>query len=176
MDRQRRSASRRSRLGHRAYDADVYAELIRSRATNGGEFAKPAVLSKRFDYVLLPKRKFDGWFPRGRTHIIAGSSGVGKSRLTLAMLEAQLDGSDYLGHKGAGLDFLAIYADRGKLSNEEMLVTMGLEHIVDRIEHIPVSGVADAADASKTRSSRDRRRLPLSSWKARTCSSKTSTR
>jgi hypothetical protein len=133
----------------RACDADSYAALLSARTTDGGYFTKPAVPSKRFDYVLLPKRKFDGWFPRGRTHIIADSSGVGKSRLTLAMLETQLESRDYLGHKSSGLDFIAIYADRGRLSNEEMLITMGLEKLADRIEHISVVWGATAADAIK---------------------------
>lgn len=130
-----------------AFDA-LLRGTPRSANTNNG-FAKARVPGKRFDYMLEPLKQYDGWFPRGRTHIIAGSSGAGKTRLMLDLLTTQQKHQYFLGHRGAGLEFIVVFADRGQLANEETLITMGLEHIKDRIKHIPVVWGEQAADAIK---------------------------
>jgi hypothetical protein len=106
-------------------------------------FAKPEV-PRDNGYVLLPRDKYDGWFPRGSVSLIAGSSGAGKTTLTVDMLVQQRTGNSYLGHKGAGLDYLLLFADRGARSNNETLERMGLSSVSPHIEHLPFCWGADA--------------------------------
>lgn len=86
----------------------------------------PAVPGRTKEYTLEPKKRFDGWFPRGRPSLVAGSSGAGKSTLVLDILRRQATRDTIFGHRGAGLRWLVIFADRGRLANEETLERMGL--------------------------------------------------
>lgn len=89
------------------------------------------------DYLLLPKQSaFDGWCGRGRTHIIAGSSGSGKTTLMVPILLGQWEGKSFFGHAGAGLRPLVLFADRGKLSNQETLLRLGLKDTSLPIDHL----------------------------------------
>lgn len=86
------------------------------------KFSKPAASPQKGQYVMLPKEsKFDGWFRRGSISLIGGSSGAGKTTLLFDLLQAQSTGEEYLGHKGAGLPFLVLFADR---TREEMQDTV----------------------------------------------------
>jgi energy-coupling factor transporter ATP-binding protein EcfA2 len=86
------------------------------------KFSKPAVRLDKSQYVMLPKdSKFDGWFRRGSIALVGGASGAGKTTLLFALLQAQSQGEEYMGHKGAGLPFLVLFADR---TLEEMTDTI----------------------------------------------------
>lgn len=89
-------------------------------------YKRPRVEGRRREYVLEALNTFDGWFPRGACSIIAGTSGSGKSTLMLDLLHRQRGGDYFLGHRGAKLPYLVIFADRGHLANEETLERMGL--------------------------------------------------
>jgi hypothetical protein len=89
-------------------------------------FKYPRVPANVLEFTLDPKIKFDGWFPRGRVSVVSGSSGTGKSRLMIDLLRKQETQESVLGHRGAGLRWLVVWADRGNLSNEETLLSMGL--------------------------------------------------
>jgi|SRR5580692_1680841 hypothetical protein len=97
------------------------------------------------DYLLLPAQcAFDGWCGRGRTHIIAGSSGSGKTTLMVPLLLGQWEEKTFFGHAGAGLRPLVLFADRGKLSNEETLLRLGLTDSSLPIDHLG-EGLDDGA-------------------------------
>ena len=102
-------------------------------------FARPLVTEGLGDCVLRPRlaQPYSGWFMRGGVHLVAGSSGAGKSTLMLDVLEQQARGGLYLGHVGNRLDYLVIFADRGKVSNDETLERMRI--VPDRVPmaHIP---------------------------------------
>lgn len=105
------------------------------------DFRFPKVTGKIQDYVLKPKEgqnPFSGWFPRGRVSLIGGSSGVGKTTLVVDLLNKQRGGDPYLGHPGAALDFLVLFADRTTLSNVETLTRMGLDRSQIPIAYMPV--------------------------------------
>jgi Arc/MetJ-type ribon-helix-helix transcriptional regulator len=112
-------------------------------------FRLPKVPGKIRDYVMLAKPGclYNGWFPRGRVHIVAGSSGAGKTTLTVDLLEKQQRGESFLGHEGARLPFLLLFADRGDLSNQETLERMGLLNANLPMDHLPVCWGIDAASA-----------------------------
>jgi hypothetical protein len=93
---------------------------------NGFKF--PRVQGQVREYTLLPLRgKYDGWFGRGRVSLVGGSSGAGKTSLICDMLDQQRNHHSVLGHIGAGLRPLVIFADRGELSNAETLDRLGLD-------------------------------------------------
>ncbi|MBA3890644.1 MAG: bifunctional DNA primase/polymerase, partial [Gemmatimonadaceae bacterium] len=89
-------------------------------------FQQPAVTEGIGDCVLAPRlaAPYSGWFMRGGVHLIAGSSGAGKTTLMLDLLQQQERGGRYLGHVGQRLDYLVVFADRGKVSNDETLARM----------------------------------------------------
>lgn len=107
-------------------------------------FAFPSVPGRIRDYVISPIEKYDGWFPRGRVSIVAGSSGAGKTSLVVDLLEAQSRCDRVFGHLGAGLPFLLVFADRGQLANEETLERLGLLDRNMPIAHIEVTWGAAA--------------------------------
>jgi hypothetical protein len=112
------------------------------------DFKHAAVPGRTKDGVLLPKRPggWDYWFPRGRVHLIAGSSGAGKSTTMLDLLQAQAERHECFGHQTAGLRYLVIFADRGKLANTETLERMGLDPDAIPMEHMPVITGAEGVD------------------------------
>ena len=89
--------------------------------------------------------KFDGWFGRGRVSLEGGSSGAGKTSLICDLLHQQWLGSRVLGHAGAGLRPLIIFADRGELSNAETFDRLGLLDAQLPIAHLSVCWDATAA-------------------------------
>jgi hypothetical protein len=126
-----------------------WEEANKQKRPNSRElnFRFPSVPAKVLDFSLLPKKTFDGWFPRGRTSIIAGSSGAGKTTLFVDLLKTQRERGTFLGHVGAGLPFLMVCADRGALSNQETLMRMGIEPGTFPIEYIPVCWGHEAIQA-----------------------------
>jgi DNA replication protein DnaC len=102
------------------------------------EFRFPKVPGVKLDYVLHAKKKFDGWFPRGRTHVIAGASGAGKTTLVVDLLQSQKRGDCFLGHVGAQLPYIVLFADRTKLSNEETMERMGFKPGEIPMAYMPV--------------------------------------
>lgn len=110
-----------------------------------GTFKFSKVLGLVTDYLLAPRsHDFDGWAGRGRIHIIAGPSGSGKTTIMAPLLLDQWEGKTVFGHQGKGLRPLLIFADRGKLSNEETLLRLGLTATALPIEYIS-DGLDDAA-------------------------------
>jgi hypothetical protein len=110
------------------------------------EFMYPEVPRCVADYTLLPLRaKFDGWFGRGRVSIVGGSSGAGKTSLMCDLLNQQWHKAQFLGHLGAGLRPLIIFADRGELSNAETFDRLGLADAKLPITHLSVCWDAAAA-------------------------------
>jgi hypothetical protein len=110
-------------------------------------FARPAVTGRRGDCVLapLPGRPFSGWFQRGCVHLVAGSSGAGKTTLVLDLLVSQRRGASYLGHVGQRHDFLILFADRGANSNGETLERLRIDPTDVPIRHLPATSNAGAA-------------------------------
>jgi hypothetical protein len=102
-------------------------------------FTHPAVLEGLGEPVLQPKpaQPFSGWFARGAVHLVAGSSGAGKSTLMLDVLQTQARGGLVLGHVGGRHDYLVVFADRGKVSNDETLERMRITPGSLPMAHIP---------------------------------------
>lgn len=124
-------------------------------------FQYPAIPGRTKEYVLEPKKKFDGWFPRGRPSLVAGSSGAGKSTLVLDLLRRQASRDTLFGHRGAGLRWLVIFADRGRLANEETLERMGLAEADVNIGYIkPVWGMLAVQEIVKQIENYEQRDLP----------------
>lgn len=110
--------------------------------------SKPTVIFQRAgikgnvrECVLLSVRsgEYDGWFGRGRVHLVNGSSGAGKTTLMVDLLHRQRTAEMYLGHLGAGLSSLILFADRGDLSNQETLARMGLLDANLNIGYLPIT-------------------------------------
>ena len=122
---------------------ETWVKTVAATATTTqGEFKFPKIPGKVEDYLLLPRlHDFDGWAGRGRTHIIAGSSGTGKTTLMAPLLLEQWQGKTIFGHVGARLRPLVIFADRGELSNEETLRRLGLSN-----SSLPICHLSDAVD------------------------------
>ena len=70
--------------------------------------------------------------------LVGGSSGTGKTSLMVSLLDAQRREELYLGHPGAGLPYLIIFADRGPLSNQETFLRMHLDPAHVPHTHMPV--------------------------------------
>jgi AAA domain len=98
-----------------------YGQRDTQRPTAEPAYTRPAADTGRGQCVLAPLslRPYSGWFQRGATHLIAGSSGAGKTTLVLDLLQAQALGALFLGHVGARLEFLVLFADRGAVSNAQ---------------------------------------------------------
>jgi hypothetical protein len=140
------AAERKDPDGWSELPADYEAWKASQPSTENG-FRFPKVPGKVFDYMLLPRHSaFDGWCGRGRTHIIAGSSGSGKTTLMVPVLLGQWEKKNFFGHVGAGLRPLILFADRGKFSNEETLLRLGLTDSSLPIEHLG-DGLDDSAIA-----------------------------
>lgn len=81
------------------------AKAPKNPTTGALAFKHPAVPGRTEDYVLLPNSasfgfsRFNGWFGRGRVHIIAGSSGAGKTTFMLDVLASQRERKDFLGQR-----------------------------------------------------------------------------
>ncbi|HXG57071.1 MAG TPA: AAA family ATPase [Vicinamibacterales bacterium] len=103
------------------------------------EFSRPAVTEGMGACVLQPTpgQSYTGWFMRGGVHLVAGSSGAGKSTLMLDLLQQAKRGGRFLGHVGARLDYLVVFADRGCVSNTETLERMGIAPGSLSMAHVP---------------------------------------
>ena len=121
---------------HPEFDGSIFTP---SRVT----FAHPKIEGGTKECVLLSARngngEYDGWFGRGRVHLINGSSGAGKTTLIVDMLVKQRSAEYFLGHLGAGLSYLVIFADRGALSNQETLERMGYAGKGIPIRYLPIA-------------------------------------
>jgi hypothetical protein len=95
---------------------------------------------KTFEYVLGCKEVelYDGWLPRGRCNIIAGSSGAGKTRFMVTLLHQASLKQVVFGHVGSGLPFAILFADRGAISNAETLHSLGLQDAGVDLRHMPM--------------------------------------
>jgi len=127
-----------------------YESWRKAKYPDGGSgkdgFKFPKVPGQVREYTLLPRRaKFDGWFGRGRISLVGGSSGAGKTSLMCDLLHQQWLRSCVLGHVGAGLRPLIIFADRGELSNAETFDRLGLADANLPISHLSVCWDATAA-------------------------------
>lgn len=92
------------------------------------EFKYPAVQGTEFDFVLGPANEnTEGWFPRGDPSLIGGPSGGSKTTLMLDLLDTQLKGQDFLGHKTFGLPYLVIGVDRGAKAQKRTAARMRYE-------------------------------------------------
>jgi len=102
------------------------------------KFSKPVVPRKQLDFILAPTdgERFNGWFARGRVHGIGASSGQGKTTLIVDMLDKQRRSETVFGHRGLGLPYLCIWADRGVLANEETLMRLGLDKAGIPVEYM----------------------------------------
>jgi energy-coupling factor transporter ATP-binding protein EcfA2 len=102
-----------------------------------------------FEFVMEPTsgKTFNGWFPRGTVSVIAGSSGSGKSTFMLSMLHKQSQRAYILGHRGAALRYLVLFADRGDLSNRMTLKRMGLDKASVCIDYLGTVLDMDAVQA-----------------------------
>jgi hypothetical protein len=94
-----------------------------------------------------PFEPYSGWFARGAVHLVAGSSGGGKTTLVVDLLQTQARGVRYLGHATSRLDYLVLFADRGSVSNDETLARMQIDPATVPVAHIPLTpnGAASAA-------------------------------
>ncbi len=131
-----------------AYKDHIYAkhQTQQTGTEEGAQFKFPKIPGKVCEYVLMPlQSKFDGWFGRGRVSLVGGSSGAGKTTLICDLLNQQWHRKQYLGHLGAGLRPLIIFADRGELSNAETFDRLGLTDAGLPIAHLPVSWDETAA-------------------------------
>lgn len=92
------------------------------------EFKYPPVLGTEFDFVLdAANPNTEGWFPRGDPSLIGGPSGGSKTTLMLDLLETQLKGQDYLGHRTFRLPYVVIGVDRGKNAQKRTAKRMQYE-------------------------------------------------
>ena len=85
-------------------------------AASGIVFHLPAATGGTHkDWAFAPSPEmYEGWCPRGSISVIAGTSGVGKTRLIIPGLLAQRLHAPFLGHASAGYSFAIIGADRGE--------------------------------------------------------------
>lgn len=125
---------------------DRLAETSTQAPSDRVTFTRAAVPGRMQDYVLKAIDEFDGWLPRGAISMIGGSSGAGKTTLMVDLLARQALGETVLGHEGARLPYLILFADRGGFQNAETFKRMRLDP--DRVPHghlRPVFGVEAAA-------------------------------
>jgi hypothetical protein len=118
------------------------------------DFKKPAITGDVYDFVLGPKQFLsefrsqsqfpDGWFARGQVHLVAGPSGVGKSRWLYPALSAQFNREEYFGHPSFGLPYLVIALDRGGHSLTRTLNSMDLGSIRKHIQELDYCTGAEA--------------------------------
>ena len=101
-------------------------------------FKKPEVKRAARAYVLMPREKYDGWFPTASVSVIGGASGAGKTSIMLAMLDAQRKRDTFLGHQGGGLSVAILYADRMSDDNDETLERLGLLGTPMAIDVLPL--------------------------------------
>jgi hypothetical protein len=120
----------------------VYAteeEYVRAKARLAeSKYGMPRRAGTEFEYVLNPVNEYDGWFMRGLTHIIAGSSGAGKTTFMIDMLDSQRRGEGFFGHTTNGYSYLVIASDRGKFANKRTLRRMRIDPADVNIEFMPV--------------------------------------
>ena len=122
---------------------EAYLQHLKTKPPDGFRFQK--VAGRVREYVLMPREKFDGWFGRGRLSLVGGSSGAGKTTLICDLLNRQrVKNTQILGHAGAGLRPLVIFADRGELSNAETFDRLGLTDSGLCIGHLPISWDGEA--------------------------------
>jgi hypothetical protein len=130
---------------------ELHADSVKGGRARGKRFVYryPAVEGKNYEYTLEPisdgKERASGWFMRGQTHCVAGSSGAGKSTFALDLLRTQEQRGYFLGHRGAGLDYLVISGDRGRLSNEQTLDRLGMREAAWRFGFVNGDSYDDGA-------------------------------
>lgn len=127
------------------YAGEIWTREPGEKAIRNDVFKLPAIAGTSGQYVLKPRDRFDGWFGRGRIHEIGASSGGGKTSMILPLLVAQRKGETYLGHEGARLPFLVLFADRGKYANQETLDRLGLRDAELPIDYLPKGAVDGTA-------------------------------
>jgi hypothetical protein len=118
------------------------------------DFGKAAITGDVYDFVLGPKQFLsefrsqsqfpDGWYARGQVHLVAGPSGVGKSRWLYPALSAQFNKEEYFGHPSFGLPYLVIALDRGGHSLTRTLNSMDLGSIRKHIQELDYCTGAEA--------------------------------
>jgi len=107
--------------------------------------AVPIKSRGKTDYPLKASTtKFSGWFAKGSVHVIGGSSGSGKTTIMAQALTAQAARQSFLGHEGAGMSYLFIFADRGRRDNAETMERLGLNPEDIPMTHIPIALNGDA--------------------------------
>jgi hypothetical protein len=149
------------RLAEYVYKRDPYTPTKITVGTTKPysiSFAQPRLEPKPFQYVLNPKNKFDGWFMRGSAHLIAGSSGAGKTTLMLDLLDRQSRGEEIFGHKTNRWTYLAVMADRGNFANQETCARMGIDPSTVPVEFLSVC--TDAAAVQKITEAVEKRGVP----------------
>jgi hypothetical protein len=127
-----------------------YGDRDREDAGAAPDFARPAVVERTNACILgaKPAHPYTGWFMRGGVHLVAGSSGAGKTTLMLDALQRQAHGEVVLGHVGGRYDFLVVFADRGKVSNDETLARMRIAPGSLPMAHVPPVPCAKQAVAA----------------------------
>ncbi len=137
----RKAALALSKLGYGEQDTPAFdgPQNRPHEPQTAPSFAQAAITEGLGQCVLGPlvMRPYSGWFARGAVHLIAGSSGAGKTTLTLDLLRMQARRAPYLGHPGAGLEFLVLFADRGAVSNRETLERMKIDPATLPLDHLP---------------------------------------
>lgn len=98
---------------------------------------KEQIIGPEYDYVFdVPHAQFrdtevDGWFERGQVHLVAGSSGAGKTRWLIPAMDAMAKGQEYFGHPSKPLPYLILGFDRNKRSATRTFKKMGLGHCIE---------------------------------------------
>jgi hypothetical protein len=105
---------------------------------------------REFEYVLNGINDYNGWFMRGLVHIIAGSSGAGKTTFMVELLDKQNRREPFHGHTSNGYSYLIIASDRGKYANKRTLRRMRIDPDTVPIEFLPVVWGSAAVDAIRT--------------------------
>lgn len=135
----KRAALALSQQGYADQGSATFKADPAASTTAPGGFTRPAITEGLGEHVLRakPAQPYSGWFMRGGVHLVAGSSGAGKTTLMLDVLQRQARGELVLGHVGARLDFLVVFADRGKVSNDETLERMRITPGSLSVRHVP---------------------------------------
>jgi hypothetical protein len=79
------------------------------------------------EYVVEALSKdHEGWFPKGDTSLVGGSSGSGKTYWVMTVLEKGRKGADIWGHKSKARDYRVLMHDRGAKGMRRTLNKLGL--------------------------------------------------
>jgi hypothetical protein len=79
------------------------------------------------EYVVEAISKdHEGWFPKGDTSLVGGSSGSGKTYWVMTVIEKGRKGADIWGHKSKARDYRVLMHDRGAKGMRRTLNKLGL--------------------------------------------------